>query len=100
MSSFNMVDIEPSKGRFTWANKILGPGHIMARLDRFLLSGSLLEDPLIPSSCIFPWYGSDHHPIALVFTDPKDSGPIPFKFNPLWFQDPPLLELVSNTWDH
>jgi hypothetical protein len=93
MSTFDLVDLKPNKGRFTWSNNILGPGHIAAHLDHFLLSGNLLEDPLIPSSHILSWSSFDHRPISLIFTDPKYLGPIPFRFNPLWFQDPSFLGL-------
>jgi hypothetical protein len=34
---WDMVDIKPKKGKFTWSNKRLGPGHITIRLDIFLL---------------------------------------------------------------
>lgn len=47
-STLNQIDIKPSKGKFTWSNKRYGPSHIGTRLERFLLSGSLLEDSLIP----------------------------------------------------
>jgi hypothetical protein len=50
----DLIDIKPSKGKYTWSNKIFGLGHIASRLDRFLLRRSKLEDSLIPSSSILP----------------------------------------------
>ena len=37
MSIWEMEDIKPARGKFTWSNKRVGPGHIAARLDRFLV---------------------------------------------------------------
>jgi hypothetical protein len=36
ISTWDLMDIKPSRGRYTWTNKRVGPGHIAARLDRFL----------------------------------------------------------------
>jgi endonuclease/exonuclease/phosphatase family metal-dependent hydrolase len=35
MSTLDLIDINPSKGKFTWSNKRHGPSHIVARLDHF-----------------------------------------------------------------
>ena len=34
---WNLMDVKPSAGKYTWNNKRIGPGHIAARLDRFLI---------------------------------------------------------------
>ena len=34
---WELEDIKPSRGKFTWMNKRRGPGHIAARPDRFLV---------------------------------------------------------------
>ena len=34
---WDLMDIKPSIGKYTWSNKRTGPGHIAARLDRFLV---------------------------------------------------------------
>jgi exonuclease III len=70
ISDLDLVDIKPTSGRFTWSNKRHGPGHIVVRLDRFLISGCLLEDQFLPSSCILPWSGFDHRPISLSLPPP------------------------------
>jgi hypothetical protein len=36
MQDWDLLDIKPSTGKYTWSNKRVGPGHIAARLDRFL----------------------------------------------------------------
>jgi exonuclease III len=98
ISSFHLIDIKPSNGRFTWSNKRLGPGHITARLDHFLLRSSFLDESLSPSSLILPWAGSDHRPITLTLSPPENFGPIPFRFNPLWLSDPNFFDIVTDAW--
>ena len=34
---WELEDIKPTSGKFTWSNKRIAPGHIAARLDRFLV---------------------------------------------------------------
>jgi hypothetical protein len=99
ISSFHLIDINPSNDRFTWSNRRLGPGHITARLDRFLLSSSFLDESFSPSSLILPWTGSDHRPVTLTLSPPDNFGPIPFRFNPLWILDPRFFDIVSDAWN-
>jgi len=94
--AYHLLDIKPSNGRFTWSNRRLGPGHITARLDHFLLSSSFLEDAFLPYSRILPWIGSDHRPITLTLSPPNNRGPIPFHFNPLWISEPGFFDIVSD----
>lgn len=37
IQDWDLMDVKPSKGNFTWTNKRTRPGHIAARLDRFLI---------------------------------------------------------------
>lgn len=60
-----MIDIKPSSGKYTWSNKRLGPGHIAARLDRFLVQSSFLLLGLESRMHILPCSVSDHRPIKL-----------------------------------
>jgi endonuclease/exonuclease/phosphatase family metal-dependent hydrolase len=83
MQDWDLLDIKPSTGKFTWSNKRVSPGYIAVRLDRFfvqsffLLLGLEARMPILP--CIF----SDHKPIKLELLAHLDLGPIPFKFSPL-----------------
>jgi hypothetical protein len=99
ISTYQLLDIKPSNGRYTWSNRRLGPGHITARLDHFLLSSSFLEEAYLPSSRILPWTGSDHRPITLTLSPPRNPGPIPYRFNPLWIPEPGFLDIVSDAWN-
>ena len=94
---WDLIDIKPVQGKFTWTNKRIGPGHIAAQLDRFLVQSSFLSFGLLASSKILPHCTSDHKPILLDLALEQDLGPIPFRFNPLWIQQEDFLQVVSDS---
>ena len=47
---WDLEDIKPSKGKFTWTNKIVGLGHIVSHLDCFLVHSSFLTLGLFAKS--------------------------------------------------
>eukprot|EP00253_Pinus_taeda_P005952 PITA_05952 len=86
MLDWDLEDIKPTIGKFTWSNKRLGPNHIATRLDRFLVQSSFLSCGLSASSKILPNCTSDHKPISLELSLDRNLGPIPFIFSPMWIQ--------------
>ena len=78
---WNLIDVKPTTGNYTWNNKRIGPGHIAARLDRFLIQDNFLLLDLKLSSKILPFGGSDHKPILLEMENDKNLGPILFRFS-------------------
>ena len=95
---WDLIDIKPAKGKFTWTNKRIGPGHVAARHDRFLVQSSFLSLGLLASSKILPHCTSDHKPILLDLDLDQDLGPIPFRFSPLWIQHEDFLQVVVDSW--
>lgn len=98
VSTLDLFDVQPSKGKFTCSNKRAGMVHIATRLDRFLIHSPLLSLPDEISSLIIPLGSSDYRPISLSFTKEENLGPIPFRFNPLWMEKSDLFPLVSRSW--
>ena len=94
---WDIMDVKPSTGKYTWNNKRIGPGHIAARLDRFLVQDTFLLLGLNSSSKILPFGGSNHKPILLEMVNDKNLGPIPFRFNPLWANQPEFLRIVVDS---
>jgi exonuclease III len=80
ISTWDLMDIKPSKGRYTWTNKRVGPGHIAARLDRFLVQSSFLTLGLTITSDILPNSTSDHKPITLEIKKRVKPRANPFSF--------------------
>ena len=97
---WDLMDIKPSSGKYTWNNRRIGPGHIATRLDRFLIQDSFLLLGLNLSSKILPFRVSDHKPILLEMANNKNWGPIPFKFNPQWANQTDFFRIVADTWSH
>ena len=98
MLDWDLEDIIPDRGKFTSSNKRIGPGHIAARLDRFLIHSSFLTLGLMATSKILPHYTSDHKPISLSLYPEERLGPIPFRFSPIWVNQEGFLDIVSNSW--
>ena len=98
VSAWDLINIKPAKGLYTWRNKRIGPGHIAARLDRFLVQSSFLLLGLTATAEILSHSVSDHKPLHLEIRIDQVRGPIPFIFNLTWIQDKDFFPLVSKTW--
>ena len=55
-----LVDVQPSSCSFTWNNRRGGENLIASRLDRFLISESIVLEGITVNSDILPSGGSDH----------------------------------------
>ena len=87
-ASWNLTDIKPRKGIFTWNNKRICNIPIVTRIDWFLVSEHFLLKTTIPSTKIIPSSTFDHKPIILAFYSIENFGPVHFKFNPSWCNVP------------
>ena len=83
MSIWDLIDLKPKGGRYTWNNNHTGVANIAARLDLFLIQSFVLLENKIISTSILPKLTSDHKPILLQLEDEEDLGPIPFRISPL-----------------
>lgn len=95
IQDWDLLDLKPSQGKYTWTNKRVGLGHIVARLDRFLIQSSHLLLGLNVNMSILPNSTSDHKPIKLLLTGQRNLGPIPFRFSPLWINQKDFRERVE-----
>lgn len=95
---WDLLDIKPSSGKFTWSNKRLGPGHIVACLDRFLVHSDFLILGLLASSKFFPNCSLDHKPILLDLSSDVNLGPILFRFIPLWILQEDFQQTIFDSW--
>ena len=83
IQAWYLIDLKPKQGRFTWSNNRVGTSSISARLDRFLVHSSLIDERFIISTKILPKLSSDHHPVSLLLEKEEELGPLMFRFNPL-----------------
>ena len=58
--NLNLVDLTPSNGSFTCINRISRPNHVSYRLEKFLVSDSLLMSWEAIESIILPLTRSNH----------------------------------------
>eukprot|EP00253_Pinus_taeda_P024473 PITA_24473 len=101
IETVKLVDVHPKSGLFTWNNRRGGDKLIASRLDRFLISESIIMDGITAESDILPSGGSDHWPISLiveVLGTPRNK---PFRFEKFWLDHPNFLEMektLSQQW--
>ena len=92
---WDLNDIKPKLGHFTWSNHRVGVARIYTNLNHFLVHSSLLNGNLFISSKILPKLSSDQHPITLLFEIEEELDPIPFRFSPLWLERDGFMVIVS-----
>eukprot|EP00253_Pinus_taeda_P013455 PITA_13455 len=98
IETVKLVDVYPKSGLYTWNNRRGGDKLIASRLDRFLISESIIMDGITAESDILPSGGSDHWPISLiveVLGTPRNK---PFRFEKFWLDHPNFLEMVKKWW--
>eukprot|EP00253_Pinus_taeda_P016264 PITA_16264 len=98
IETVKLVDIHPKSGLFTWNNRRGGDRLIASRLDRFLISESIIMDGIIAESDILPSGGSDHWLISLIVEVQGTPRNKPFRFENFWLDHPNFLEMVKKWW--
>jgi hypothetical protein len=58
-----MVDLKTNNGQFNWNNKQMIQHQVETRLDKFLVSDSIIMQGLTLYYNILPWGGSDNWPV-------------------------------------
>ena len=98
ITACEMVDIQTSSGFFTWNNRRGGPHQIAKRLDRFVVSKSILTMGGLLNAMVLPMAGSYHWPIALSWHSKGQSLHKPFRFENFWIIHPTFLDSISLWW--
>eukprot|EP00253_Pinus_taeda_P009137 PITA_09137 len=93
-----LVDVFPKSGSFTWNNRRGGDKLIASRLDRFLISESIIMDGTTVESDILPTGGSDHWPISLMVEVSSTPRNKPFRFEKFWLDHPNFQEMIKKCW--
>eukprot|EP00253_Pinus_taeda_P014645 PITA_14645 len=105
MDSFNemieelrLVDIQSINGIYTWNNRRGGKNQIASRLDRFLVSETVMKMDVFVEARIIPSLGSDHWPIRLEIDIKRIQGKRPFRFEAFWLRDLDFIKKVEDWW--
>jgi exonuclease III len=80
IDDLHLIDLEASNDIHTWTNRRTGIHQIACKLDRFLISESIMMDGTTMESTIMNLSGSDHWPIQLWLDVPATTGKKPFRF--------------------
>lgn len=98
IKSTMLVDIFPKSGTFTWNNKRGGDRQITSRLDKFLVTETILLEGITVDSDILPSGGSDHWPIIMnvaILGTPRNK---PFRFEKFWLSHPKFTSKIKQWW--
>eukprot|EP00253_Pinus_taeda_P013336 PITA_13336 len=98
VETVKLVDVYPKSGLFTWNNRRGGDKLIASRLDRFLISESIIMDGITAESDILPSGVSDHSPISLIVEVLGTARNKSFRFEKFWLDHPNFLEMVKKWW--
>nr|GFA58410.1 RNA-directed DNA polymerase, eukaryota [Tanacetum cinerariifolium] len=94
ISDSGLVEVTLGGSRFTWCHK---SAKKMSKLDRFLVSESLVVSCLHLNAIMLERFISDHRPI-LLRENQFDYGPTPFRFFHYWIEIEGFRKLVEDTW--
>ncbi|GKA24778.1 RNA-directed DNA polymerase, eukaryota, partial [Tanacetum coccineum] len=94
ISSGGLMEVPLGGCAFTWCHK---SGNKMSKLDRFLISESLMGSCPNMTSITLDRYLSDHRPILLREVC-YDYGPTPFRMFHYWFEWEGFDKFIVDTW--
>jgi len=94
------IDVETRNGTFTWLNRHFGSHHVVCRLDRFLVSESLMMEGLLMESNVLPHSGLDHWLVHLWVYLASSPHRKSFKFENFWLSNPNFQENSPTWWEN
>jgi exonuclease III len=98
IDDLHLIDLDTSNGTYTWTNRRTGTHQIACKLDRFLISDSLMMEGTTMEATILNLSGSDHWPIQLWMDVPATPGKKPFRFEQFWLDHPDFQANIQNWW--
>jgi exonuclease III len=98
IDTHSLIDLDTINGIHTWTNRRSGSHQIACKLDRFLISDSLMMDGTGMEASILDIPGSDHWPIQLWIDFPTATGRRPFRFEQFWLEHPDFQANIHKWW--
>lgn len=94
-----LMDVGFKGSRYTWNNCRCGRANIQERINRGFINESWRL--LFPHSSLTHLLAvnSDHRPILLNTTPPRESNPKPFRFESMWIRDPTAADVIAQAWN-
>jgi hypothetical protein len=98
IEELHLIDLDNNNGVHTWTNRRTCIHQITCKLDRFLISESLMMEGIAMELDILNYSGSDHWPLQLRLDIPTTPGKKPFRFEKLWLDHPDFQENIQAWW--
>jgi exonuclease III len=95
IDDLHLIDLDTNNGLHTWTNRRTGIHQITCKLDRFLISESLMMEGIAMEAAILNISGSDHWPLQLrmdILATPRKK---PFRFEKFWLDHPKFQENIQ-----
>jgi hypothetical protein len=99
ISLLNLIDVGTYNGLFTWSNRHSGAQHVSNRLDRFLISESIMMDGLSWNSTVIDTPRSDHWPILVTLNITGTPRRKPFRFEKFWLKHSDFRTNIKTWWE-
>eukprot|EP00253_Pinus_taeda_P008761 PITA_08761 len=98
IKSAKLVDIFLKSGAFTWNSKRAGDRQVASRLDRFLVTETILLEGITVDSNILPSGGSDHWIIIINAAILGTLRNKLFRFENFWLSHPEFTSKIKQWW--
>lgn len=97
IDNFSLLEFDKGGPQFSFSNKQDIP--TLSKIDRFLACVDWMETfpGLVEKSLCF--FKSDHRVLLLKSTTIIKGRPKPFRFQPHWFEEPDLMQLIKPWWN-
>lgn len=89
-----LIDVPTINGLYTWNNQQGGNRQVAFRLDRFLISESIMLKNLDMEANILPIGESDHWPVYMHFTNMDKPQNRTFRFEGFWIDHPTFMQNI------
>jgi hypothetical protein len=98
IDELRLIDLDTNNGMHTWTNRRIGIYQIACKLDRFLISESLMMEGTTVEADILNFSGSDHWPLQFRMDIPATPGKKPFRFEKFWLDHPDFQGNIQAWW--
>jgi hypothetical protein len=98
IDDLHLIDLDTNNGLHTWTNRRTSIHQIACKLDRFLISESLMLEGTAMESAILNFSRSHHWPLQLRMDILATPGKKPFRFDKFWLDHPEFQEKIRAWW--
>lgn len=98
IAASKLIDVPIVNGIHTWNNNQGGNRQVSSRLNRFLISESIMLQNLDMEANILPFGGSGHWSVQQHFNNMIKPQNQPFRFERFWIDHPTFMQNIQSWW--